>query len=312
MITLDDAADFLRICETENLTRAAQLAHVSPSTLSRSLTRLEDELKVKLCSRDQKGIALTPAGRRFRDFADECLKRYSTLLTELKTPASPLSGSVKIYCSVSASYIFIPRLLSELRLDHPNIEVSLETGDPANALSLLHEQDIDFVIAALPETLSEDISVMPLVSFPLVLIGPRAPVHKLKGCGSSAGSGEIDFKEAPFILPEHGQLRCEADKWFEKQGVHPANTTAVAGHEAIVSLCALGFGLAIAPSLVVELSPFKNDVQILPSDGLPDFNLGLCCLKSRAHEQIIQAVNRVAALSAPTFSADVARRRLTA
>lgn len=306
MINLDDAAAFVRICETANLTRAAQLTQVSPSTLSRSLNRLEETLHVKLCTRDQKGIALTAAGRRFRDFAVNCLQDYQAMLTELEVSENPLSGAVKIYCSVSASYIFIPRLLSELRLDHPQIEVSLETGDPANALELLSGDGIDFVIAALPDKLPESILAVPLVTFPLVLIAPKAPVHPLVGCTSSG----YDLSAAPFILAEHGQLRYEVDAWFKAQQLKPNIYAEVAGHEAIVSLCALGFGLAIAPKLVVDLSPFKGDVVTLDAPKLPDFRLALCCRQSRAHEPILAACIKVAAKSAPTFSADLTRRRL--
>lgn len=306
LINLADAADFLRICETENLTRAAALAKVSPSTLSRSLNRLEDELNVKLCTRDQKGIILTSAGRRFRDFASECLGRYNKLLTDLKVEENPVFGSIKIYCSVSASYIFIPRLLSELRFDHPGLEVSLETGDPANALELLKQDGIDFVIAALPEKLPDDITAVPLVSFPLVLIAPKSPLSKIPGFDGE----HYDLAKTPFIMAEHGQLRFEVDKWFKAQQVKPNIYSEVAGHEAIVSLCALGFGLAVAPRLVVDLSPFKGDVKQLNAPTLPNFNLALCCLKKRSKELIIEAVNKVAAKTAPTFSADLLSRRL--
>ncbi len=307
MISLNDAADFLRICETENLTRAAQLAQVSTSTLSRSLNRLEDELQVKLCSRDQKGIALTAAGRRFRDFASDCLRRYNKLTVELKEEAHPLTGQVKIYCSVSASYIFIPRLLNELSLTHPNIEISLDTGDPANGLDLLTAKDSpDFVIAALPEQLPAHIHALPLLSFPLMLIAPKSPLHKLKGYDGQ----NVDLSTAPFILAAHGQLRSEVDQWFSQLQIKPNVYAEVAGHEAIVSLCALGFGLAVAPRLVIELSPFKSDLRQLPAPGLKGFNLALCCLKERAYEPVLRAVLRAAGKCAPTFAGDLSSRRL--
>lgn len=305
MINLADAADFLRICETENLTRAAALAGVSPSTLSRSLNRLEDELQVKLCTRDQKGIMLTAAGQRFREFAGDCLSRYSTLLHELQAEENPVQGAIKIYCSVSASYIFIPRLLSELRLAHPGLEVSLETGDPADALDLL-DAGIDFVIAALPDQLPAHIKAVPLVSFPLVLIAPRSPLYKLPGYDGE----HYDLSQVPFIMAERGQLRVEVDRWFAAQGLKPHIYSEVAGHEAIVSLCALGFGLAVAPRLVVDLSPFRGDIRQLPAKDLPNFHLALCSLKAREEERIIRAVNEEARKTAPTFGADLLSRRL--
>ena len=48
MIDLKDAAAFLRLCETSNLTRTATLCNVSPSTLSRTLNKLEKDLNAKV------------------------------------------------------------------------------------------------------------------------------------------------------------------------------------------------------------------------------------------------------------------------
>ena len=50
MIDLKDAAAFLRLCETSNLTRTATLCNVSPSTLSRTLNKLERELNTEDCA----------------------------------------------------------------------------------------------------------------------------------------------------------------------------------------------------------------------------------------------------------------------
>ena len=71
MIDLKDAAFFLRLCETENVTRAAALSSVSPSTLSRTVSKLEEDLGATLCVRDQKGITITKAGKRFADYASK-------------------------------------------------------------------------------------------------------------------------------------------------------------------------------------------------------------------------------------------------
>lgn len=322
MIDLADAANFLRICETENLTRAASLAKVSPSTLSRSINRLENEMQVKLCRRDQKGIVLTEAGLRFREFASEALTSYTNLTEDLKTVARPVSGNLKMYCSVSASYIFIPRILSELRLNHPNLEISLETGDPACAFDLLRRNDrqevmpegsfphkirksTDFVIAALPQEIPADISCIPLVTSPLLLIAPKNPLFKKEDIWDGH---TYNLSKAPFIVAEQGQLRQDVEQWFRQRHQTLQIYSEVAGHEAIVSICALGFGLAIVPRIVADLSPFKNDVQILEADSLPDFRIGLCCLKSRAREKLIQAVRTVAQKVAPTFSSDLNRR----
>jgi len=56
----------------------------------------------------------------------------------------------------------------------------------------------------------------------------------------------------------------------------------VSGHEAIVSMTALGCGVSAVPLPVLEHSPLKNRVTVLPASIPPlPLNLGICCLQKR-------------------------------
>lgn len=307
MLDLKDATAFLRLCETSNLTRTATLCHVSPSTLSRTLNKLEKELGAKLCIRDKKGVFITEAGRKFEAFARKTLSDYAGLEASLRSNAAAVSGTVKLFCSVTACYMFIPRLLNELHLKAPGLEVKIETGDPAESIGRLRAHDgPDLAISALPNEVDDDISFVDLVTFPLILLAPKKPRFNCLGGSDLSG---YDLEDVPFIMPERGQLRYEVDKWFSAQGVTPKIYSEVAGHEAIVSLTGLGFGLSVVPKLVYDISPFKNDVFILRELPWADFRVALCCLRKSAQEPLIQTVNRVASSVAPSFEPDLTRRR---
>lgn len=304
MIDLKDAATFLRLCETANLTRTATLCRVSPSTLSRTLSKLEEELGCRLCVRDKKGVSITPDGRKFERFARETIENYHTLESSLKAARRSVRGSVRIFCSVTACYLFIPRLLNELNLSAPLLEVKLETGDPAEALERLLAGRDDLVISALPGELPSQVVFEDLVTFPLILIGPRTPRFAMTGVESG------DLHGIPFVMPEKGQLRFEVEKWFGTLQEQPDIYAEIAGHEAIVSLAALGFGLAVVPRLVYEISPFKNDVIILKELPWSNFRVALCALKEHAAQDRISTLLEIARAAAPSFKPDLTRRRL--
>lgn len=307
MIDLKDAAFFLRLCETENVTRAAALSSVSPSTLSRTISKLEKDLGTTLCVRDQKGITITKSGKRFADYARKAIADFKALEADLKQENSTIGGSIKIYCSVTASYIFIPRLLSELRLSYPKLELRLETGDAAEALDHLKDPDTDFVISALPDNIPDNVNYVHLVSFPLVLIAPKTPAYR----SLDLNDENPNLSKVPFIMPEKGQLKTEVDRFFKKQRIKPITYAEIAGHESIVSMTALGFGVSIVPKLVLDLSPFKNDVNILKT--LPDtgFNVALCYLKDKTQDRTISAVTDLALKLSPTFAPDLNSRKVS-
>ena len=62
---------FLHVAKLENIHQASKIAHVSPSTLSKALAKLEDELGVKLFERNGRNIRLTQEGRFLQERATQ-------------------------------------------------------------------------------------------------------------------------------------------------------------------------------------------------------------------------------------------------
>ncbi len=64
---------FLHVAKLENIHKASKKAHVSPSTLSKALAKLEEELQVKLFKRHGRNIKLTDQGRFLQTRATEII-----------------------------------------------------------------------------------------------------------------------------------------------------------------------------------------------------------------------------------------------
>ena len=79
--------------------------------------------------------------------------------------------------------------------------------------------------------------------------------------------------------------------WYRKnQQGKPSIYATVSGHEALVSMVALGCGVSIVPQVVVDNSPVKNRVRNLAGVGEVDtFELGVCCLNQSKSQPLIKA-----------------------
>ena len=63
---LRDLKTFLHLAESRHFGRSARAMHVSPSTLSRQIQRLEEDLGQPLFVRDNRTVTLTEAGEELR------------------------------------------------------------------------------------------------------------------------------------------------------------------------------------------------------------------------------------------------------
>jgi LysR family positive regulator for ilvC len=278
---------FLALSRTLHFGQAARACHLSPSALSRSIQRLEDQLDENLFDRQHHSVALTPAGEAFRHHVLAVLGEWDRFEVERARAKGFLSGTVRIYCTVTAAQSIIPDLLGEVRRKHPGIRLELTTGYASDALDQLRGGVIDVSVAALPDRLPAGIISRDLLSTPVVFVCPR-----IKGPVSAAVERRtIDWSTVPIVLPAHGLAREYLDQWLDRRGIAPNVYAEIEGHEAILSLVALGCGVGVVPRLVLEKSALRDRiVEFAVKPTLRSFKIALCIRRRSMSNPVIGAV----------------------
>ncbi|ENO8655136.1 HTH-type transcriptional activator IlvY [Yersinia enterocolitica] len=286
---LRDLKLFLHLAESRHFGRSAKAMHVSPSTLSRQIQRLEETIGQPLFLRDNRTVQLTDAGTQLKAFAQQTLLQYQQLRHALGQHGPSLSGELRLFCSVTAAYSHLPPILDRFRARHPLVEIKLTTGDAADAVDKVQSNEADLGIAGRPEVLPTSVAFTQIGEIPLVLIAPALPC----AVRSQVSVDQPDWATIPFILPEHGPSRKRIDLWFRRQRItNPLIYATVSGHEAIVSMVALGCGVALIPLVVVDNSPepVRNRISLLDDvSRVEPFELGVCVQKKRLSEPLIEA-----------------------
>jgi LysR family transcriptional regulator, positive regulator for ilvC len=271
---------FCALASSLHFGRAASTCHVSPSTLSRNIKQLEDDLGVSLFERDNRSVALTHEGESFLNFASEVLQQWEAYQESLLAQADQLHGQLSIYCSVTASYSFLYEILTEFRVKHPGIAIKLHTGDPAQSIERIQAGSEDIAIAAKPDKLPAGVSFKPITHSPLIFI-TTTDAHPWQG---------MNWNEIPVIIPEEGLARERLDNWFADNKITPNIYAEVKGNEAIVSMVSLGFGVGVAPKIVVDNSPLANRVQLFSEQpNLGPYDMGVCVMEKRLKSPILAA-----------------------
>lgn len=275
---------FKHLAGTLHFGRTSQACNITPSGLTRTIQRMENELGKKLFSRDQRSVALTSSGKIFHEYADNVLHLWNKLQSDLSGDGI-LRGELTLYCSVTAILSILPVILDRFRLTHPQVHINLQTGDAAMALGRLENGEADISVAAIPDKLNSHLEVIKIIETPLIFITPKAYPEILVYDG-----GQIDWRQTPVILAERGLSRSRTETWFREKQLTPNVYAQVAGNEAIITLVSMGCGVGIIPELVLLKSPLREQVQVLPmAPPLKPFSVGVCTTSKNKHNPIVRA-----------------------
>jgi LysR family positive regulator for ilvC len=224
-------------------------------------------------------VALTEHGHRFRGYAAQALQLWESYRDD--EPASDrLSGSLRVFASVTACQSLLPDLLAPVRATHPGVQISIRTGDAAAALAFLDDGEADLAVAALPSRVPATLLARPVADTPLVLVRTRP---------SRSGAQPLALDE-PFVLPRSGLVRDAANRWFRRIGATPHIAAEADGHEALLTLVALGYGTGIVPDLVLRHSTARNRLHTVAAPSSPgELSIGVCVRRADLHRPVVAA-----------------------
>lgn len=273
---------FQHLATSLHFAKTSEALFVSPSTLSRAIQRLEEECGTALFVRDNRSVKITAAGLKLLNFSQQTLAEWKKVKWELQQDHQLLQGQLSLFCSVTASYSHLPKLVNNFRHKYPRVEIHLSTGDPALSVSKVLQQEADVAIAIHTPDFPEELHFLPLDDVPLVLIAPKDTLLQ--------HIQQVDWRQHSMILPESGPTKRIVHHWFAEKGIRPRVYATVGGNEAIVSMVALGCGLGIVPQVVLDNSVVSNKVNRIELKDIEPYKLGLCCLKKRITEPAIHAL----------------------
>ena len=143
---------FLAVAREENMTRAAEILHVTQPTLSKALKSLEDELGKKLFIRHSFSIRLTEEGVLLRNRAEDLVSMADKIEREFIS-LDDISGG-ELYLGLAESYQirYLARVIKDFKTRYPNLHYHITSGDTEQIADKLDKGLLDFlVLAELPD-----------------------------------------------------------------------------------------------------------------------------------------------------------------
>ena len=139
---------FLAVAREENMTRAAELLHVTQPTLSKQLKALEDELGKKLFTRHSFSIQLTEEGILLRKRAEDLVKMADKITTEFLAMDDTLGGDVYFGMAESYQIRYLAAAIRKFKDTYPDLHYHITSGDTEQVIEKLDKGVIDFAVLA--------------------------------------------------------------------------------------------------------------------------------------------------------------------
>ncbi len=153
---------FLAAAREENMTRAAELLHVTQPTLSKALKSLEEELGKKLFTCHSFSIRLTDEGVLLRNRAEDLVRMADRIEREFISLDDITGGDLYFGLAESFQISYLAKEIYTFKKKYPDLSYHITSGDTEQVIEKLDKGLLDFaVLAETPEDTKYEYLVFP-------------------------------------------------------------------------------------------------------------------------------------------------------
>ena len=265
------------IARCRSFSRAADVLHLSQPAVSHHIRHLEQELGQPLLERVGKRALPTRAGELLLAHAARAFAELEAARQSLQQLRGRVAGRLAVGTGATASTYLLPPLLRRLHARHPELELTVVTGNSADMVAAVAATQLDVAVVTLPVR-GPALSVTPLMSDLLVAITPATREWRRRGAFTAA-----ELARHPLILYERGgTIRRVIDDWFRRGGARPRVAMELGNAEAIKKMVEAGLGLAVTSAISVTAEVRARTLVTLPLSPPLGRRLGIVRRRDRA------------------------------
>jgi DNA-binding transcriptional LysR family regulator len=281
--TLHQLQIFLKIVETQSVTKASQELNLSQPAVSIQLKNFQEQFDVPLTETLGRKIYITDFGREIAEAAANILNEVAEINLKSLRYKGQLAGRLKISVVSTGKYV-MPFFLAEFMKANYGVELLMDVTNKNKVLESLEKNEVDFaLVSILPSNLP--IEKLDLLKNKLYLVGKNDDSFK-KGIPKSTL-----FKTVPFIFREKGSgTRQTMEKFIEQEQLPISKKIELTSNEAVKQSLLAGLGISLMPLIGIRNELHNKELQIIKVKGLPITSTwSLIWLKGKKHSPVALA-----------------------
>lgn len=278
--TLNQLQIFLKIVQTQSVTKASEELHLTQPAVSIQLKNFQAQFEIPLTEVVGRKIYITDFGREIAEAAENIINQVYAINYKTLAYKGQLTGRLKISIVSTGKYV-MPYFLADFMKQHSGIELLMDVTNKNKVVESLENNEVDFaLVSILPNTLN--IEKLDLLQNKLYLVGGTETIYK-----KTTSIVEV-FNDLPLIFREKGSgTRQTMESFIERNNLSVRKKMELTSNEAVKQALLAGFGYSIMPLIGIRNELNNNELQIIPIKGLPiTTTWSLIWLKGKMHSPV--------------------------
>ena len=287
---------FCLVAQTGSFTRAARLAGLTQSAVTRQIQGMEARLGVALFERTTRRVQLTAAGRFLHDQSAHLLGEVTHSVRRLREEFALAPKTVSVGVSRTVGLAYLPGFFVDYQRRFPQVQLRVSHRSSPELLAALDAREIDAALLCPPERLKGDFRIAYRFADEFTLIVPSG--HALPAQKTPLAPEILPSLLGPqvrWLLPDRRtntgrRLRA----WMEENSLPVRSATELDSFDLIIALVGLGMGIALVPHRALPLYLHQRKFRRVPIR--PRFNRELVVLirhELPVREHVRQFVERI-------------------
>ena len=260
--TLSQLNIFLKVTQTQSITKAAEELHLTQPAVSIQLKNLQQQFDIPLTEVINQRIFITDFGKEIALAVEKILQEIYAINYKTSAFKGQLAGKLKISAVSTGKYV-IPYFLSAFLKRYPEVELLLDVTNKAKVIESLEKNEVDFsLVSVIPENLS--LNNLELIQNKLFVVGNLEEKYRKKSYDNSI------FEKIPMIYREQGSgTRYVMEKFIKANNLPVKKKMELTSNEAVKQAVIAGLGYSIMPLIGIKNELNNHELQIIPVKGFP-------------------------------------------
>lgn len=254
------------VADCRSITAAARKLYISQPSLSHIVSKVEQDVGVKLFDRGTSPLTITYAGEKYVETARKILLMSDNLRKELIDAGLGEKGRINFGMPTERAGYMLPAVIPEFKKQYPGIELQVMEAKSDELLQAILRDDISFYViprsqGELPVGLKAEsiyreqlllVAEGSMLTEDMFLDEPSV-LHMTESKRKNRCVNLSKMANLPFIMLKKGHaIRKKTDLVLRQYGIDPRIMIELSSCISAVQLAAAGLGVAIVPQRAID------------------------------------------------------------